>query len=203
MSDTRKSILKKPNGQQKTKKHRVRIYSPGNQTMEFAREFGKSDVVNLWSTNQDLQTALHSKEDKDSSRSSSSDRRQKKKRHVHYQQMKENDVFYNRKKSAKEAALKARARLGINDVDSPIRDSNKPKRVGKIVWSSSPAEDIREAVSTSQDKHSRRSMRSAPVIKKLDASSPKTSETRKIRHVRSTTLWERMFGKYKSVYVFI
>jgi hypothetical protein len=195
MSDTRKSILKKPSGQQKTKKHRVRINSPGNQTLEFAREFGKSDVVNLWSTNQDLQTALQSKEDKDPSRSSSSDRRQKKKRHVHYQQMKENDVFYNRKKSAKEAALKARARSGITDVDSPIRDSNKPKGVGRIVWSSSPAEDIRETVSTSQAKHSTRSVRSAPIVKNLDASSPKTGETRKNRPVRSLSLWERMFGK--------
>ena len=195
MSDTRKSILKKPSGQQKTKKHRVRINSPGNQTVEFKRDFDKSDVNNLWSTNQDLQLALHSKEDKDLSRSSSLDRRQKKKRHVHYQQMKENDVFYNRKKSAKEAALKARARFGINDVDSPIRDSNNKKGVGRIVWSSSPTEAIREAVSTSQAKHSTRSVRSAPIVKNLDASSPKTSETRKNRPVRSQSLWERMFGK--------
>lgn len=195
MSGTQKSSLAKPIEKRKTHKNRVRIHSPGNQTREFEREFGKEDVNNLWSNGEDLRIARMSTDDKDPAKAHSLRRQQKKKRHVEYIKMKENDVFFNRKRISKDAALEARRIFGITDVDSPIHNSTRnKKRINKIVW---PSDSIRSAVSAAQMRHSpvkNKSRKSEPVLQKSNSLSPTERENAK-KNTRSLTLWERIFGK--------
>lgn len=196
MTGTQKSILKKSDSPRKTQKNRVRIHSPGNQTVEFKREFEKEDVNNLWSNDQDVRVARMSNDDKEPTKGNSVNRERRKKRHVHSVQMNENDIFYNRKRVVKEAASKARHRLGITDVELPVQNSSrKKKHVGRIVW---PPDSIRETVLASQMKHSpgaSRSRKSEPVLKRTSLLSPNEQDRRRKTPVAPVTLWERMFGK--------
>jgi len=197
MSGTQKSILVKSHSKRKTQKKHVRIHSPANQIIEFKRGFGKEDVNNLWSNGQDLQTARMSREDKDPTKAPSLDRQQRKKRHINRIKHRENAVFYNRKKAAKEAALVARDVFGIKDVESPTHTSSRSQKKGlsRIVW---PSDSIRSTVSASQMRHSptlNRSRRSEPVPKKTNVLSPHETDKIKKRSSEPLTLWERMFGK--------
>jgi hypothetical protein len=191
MSGTQKSSLK--NSQGKTQKNRVRIHSPGNQTREFKREFGKEDVNKLWTNGEDLRVARMSTEDKDQAKEPPLHRQRRKKLHIHSVKMNENNIFYNRKRVGKEAALKARQLLGITDVDSAVNNSTRnQKRVSRIVW---PSDSIRSTVSASQMRHSpaaNRSRKAEPVLKKTSSLSP---DRRRKTPVEPLTLWERIFGK--------
>jgi hypothetical protein len=195
MSEAQKPILKKPNAKRKTQK-RVRIHSPGNQTMEFKRDFGKNDVPMLWSNEQDAIIARKSKEDNDTSKRSSRDVR---KNHIVSRQLRENDVFHNRKTMTKDVARKARELFKITDVDSPISHSTrKNKKISRIVWDKSPPKTgaIRAAVSASQQAHSEsKKQMVVPVPRKNVSETPNQRDARKKRPVQSLTLWERMFGK--------
>jgi len=195
MSEAQKPILKKPNAKRKTQK-RVRIHSPGNQTMEFKREFGKNDVPNLWSNDQEATIARKSKEDNDTSKRSSRDVR---KNHIVSRQLRENDVFHNRKTMTKDVARKARELFKINDVDSPVSNTTrKNQNLRRIVWEKSPPKPgaIRATVSASQLAHSESKRRlSGPVPRKVVSETPSQQDARKKRPVQSFTLWERMFGK--------
>jgi len=193
MSGTQKSILTKPNAKRKTQK-RVQIYSPGNKIIEFNKEFGKNDVANLWSNEQDATIARKSKEDNDTSKRSSRDVR---KNHIVSRQIRENDVFQNRKKMTKDVARKAREKFKITDVDSPVSNSTrKNKKISRIVWEKSPPKSdvIRAAVSASQIEHSKSKKRMV-IPRKIVSETPNQRDSRKKRPVQSLTLWERMFGK--------
>jgi len=193
MSEAQKPILKKPNAKRKTQK-RVRIHSPENQTMEFKREFGKNDVPLLWSNDQEAMNARMSKEDKDTSKRSSRDVR---KNHIVSRQLRENDVFHNRKTMTKDVARKARELFKINDVDSPVSNTTrKNQNLRRIVWEKSPPKPgaIRATVSASQLAHSE-SKKQMVIPRKIVSETPSQQDARKKRPVPSTTLWERMFGK--------
>lgn len=193
MSEAQKPILKKPNAKRKTQK-RVRIHSPGNQTIEFNREFGKNDVPKLWSNDEEAILARKSKEDNDTSKRSSRDVR---KNHIVSRQLRENDVFHNRKTMTTDVARKARELFKITDVDSPISNSTrKNKKLHRIVWDKSPPKPgaIRATVSVSQLAHSG-SKKQMVIPRKIVSETPSQQDARKKRPVRSLTLWERMFGK--------
>lgn len=195
MSGTQKSILTKPNTKRKTQK-RVQIHSPGNQTVEFKREFGKNDVPLLWSNEQEATIARKSKEDNDTSKRSSRDVR---KNHIVSRQLRENAVFQNRKKMTTDVGRKAREKFKITDVDSPVSNSTrKNQKISRIVWENSPpkSDAIRAAVSASQLEHSKSKKRiSGPVPRKIVSETPSQRDAIKKRPVQSLTLWERMFGK--------
>ena len=133
MSGTQKSILRKSNSKTKGKtQKRVRIHSPGNQIVEFKRDFGKNEVPLLWSNDQEATIARKSKEDNDTSKRSSRDVR---KNHIVSRQLRENDVFHNRKTMTKDVARKARELFKITDVDSPVSNTTrKNKNLSIIVW---------------------------------------------------------------------
>jgi hypothetical protein len=197
MSGTQKSILRKSNSKTKRKtQKRVQIYSPGNKIIEFNKEFGKNDVPNLWSNEQDATIARKSKEDNDTSKRSSRDVR---KNHIVSRQLRENAVFQNRKKMTKDVARKARELFKITDVDSPVSHSTrKNQKISRIVWEKSPPKSdvIRAAVSASQLEHSKSKNRMiVPVPRKNLSETSSQREALKKRPVQSLTLWERMFGK--------
>jgi hypothetical protein len=197
MSGTQKSILRKSNSKTKGKtQKRVRIHSPGNQIVEFKRDFGKNEVPLLWSNDQEATIARKSKEDNDTSKRSSRDVR---KNHIVSRQLRENDVFHNRKTMTKDVARKARELFKITDVDSPVSNTTrKNKNLSRIVWEKSPPKPdlIRAAVSASQLEHSKSKNRiSGPVPRKNLSETPSQRDAIKKRPVASPTLWERMFGK--------
>ena len=194
MPGTQKSSLK--NSQGKTQKKRVRIHSSGNQTREFKREFGKEDLDKLWTNGEDLRIARMSTEDKEPTKEPPLHRQRRKKLHIHSVKTNENDIFHNRKRVGKEAALKARQLLGITDIDSPVHNTTRnQKRVSRIVW---PTDSIRSTVSASQMRHSpgaNRSRKSEPVLKRTSSLSPTEKDRRRKTPVEPLTLWERIFGK--------
>ena len=197
MSGTQKSILRKSNSNTKGKtQKRVRIHSPGNQIVEFNKEFGKNDVPLLWSNEQDATIARKSKEDNDTSKRSSRDVR---KNHIVSRQLRENYIFQNRKKMTTDVARKARELFKITDVDSPVSNSTrKNQKISRIVWENSPPKSvsIRTAVSASQLAHSESKKRMiVPVPRKNLIETSSERESIKKRPVQSLTLWERMFGK--------